>query len=362
MMLLKKIASRARSYGGGREPSSLLQRIGRELSSLLQIVGFFGCLLIVLTVNWTLRAEDGTQRVIAAYQGFQEGKCKSCHPAIWREWEDSMHAKAWVDEIYQAAAKQVADRETKCDPCHAPQPILITGIGKMPKLRNKQRASGVSCLVCHLDAHGAMNGPAASAETYFHVNVTNPIYTEPTTLCGTCHGQESVPEHDQVSSFLNSEFAGEGTSCATCHMPVVQRLQSTTSHESIKGRKHTWRGSRSVSQLKRAATLQLEWKDGKAAVQLRSKTGHILPGGTLRTIVLEVALLAPDGTERQKQQISISAEKQNRLLPNENRAYAFEMASAATGDTIKARLIYQLTPDTPEPERILMAEQTHVVP
>ena len=324
--------------------------------------GLFGCVFIIFTANLTLRADDNTHRVIEAYQGFQDGKCKSCHPAIWREWESSMHAKAWVDEIYQAAAKQIADRETKCDQCHAPQPILMTGIGKMPKLRDTQREAGVSCLVCHLDAHGAMNGPAASAETYFHTNVTNPIYTEPTALCGTCHGQQSVPEHDQVSSFLNSKFAEGDTSCATCHMPVVTRLQSTTSHEAIKGRKHTWRGSRSVAQLKRAATLQLGYADGKADVKLRSQTGHILPGGTLRTIVLEVTRRAPDGTERQKQHISISAKNGNRLLPNENRAYAFDMASATTGDTIKARLIYQLTPDTPEPKRILMAEKTHIIP
>ena len=324
-------------------------------------LGLFGCALIIVTVNRTLRAEDNTNRVTEAYQGFQGGKCKSCHPAIWREWENSMHAKAWVDEIYQAAAQQVADRETKCDQCHAPEPILITGVGKMPKLRDKQREAGVSCLVCHLDAHGAMNGPAASAETYFHANVTNPIYTKPTTLCGTCHGQQSVPEHDQVSSFLNSKFAEGDTSCATCHMPVITRLQSTTSHESIKGRKHTWRGSRSVAQLKRAATLQLGYVDGKVDVKLRSKTGHILPGGTLRTIVLEVTMFAPDGTERQKQQISISAKNENRLLPNENRIYTFDTVSAETSDTIRARLVYQLTPETPKSKRILMAEKTHML-
>ena len=326
-------------------------------------LGFFGCvLLIILTAKFAIYAEDNTHRVTEAYQGFQDGKCKSCHPAIWQEWESSMHAKAWVDEIYQAAAKQIANRETKCDQCHAPQPILITGVGKMPKLRDKQREAGVSCLVCHLDAHGAMNGPAASAETYFHANVTNSIYTEPTTLCGTCHGQQSVPEHDQVSSFLNSKFAEGDTSCATCHMPVVTRLQSTTSHESIKGRKHTWRGSRSVAQLKRAATLQLGYADGKVDVKLRSKTGHILPGGTLRTIMLEVTILAPDGTERQKQQISISAKGENRLLPNENRTYPFDMVSAATGDTIRARLIYQLMPNTPKAKWVLMAEKAHIVP
>ncbi len=321
-----------------------------------------GCALALLIGNLVLHAENRADPVVEAYQSFKDGKCKSCHPAIWREWENSMHAKAWVDEIYQAAASQVSDRETKCDQCHAPQPILITGIGKMPKLRNRQRETGVSCLVCHLDASGAMHGPPASAETYFHANLTNPIYTEPTTLCATCHGQPSVPEHDQISSFLSSRFAEDGQGCATCHMPVITRLQSITSYESIKGRKHTWRGSRSVAQLRRAAGLQLEYKAGKVSVRLGSKTGHILPGGTLRTIILEVALLASDGTERQKQKISISADEENRLLPDESRYYIFDVPSATTGDTIRARLRYRLTPKAPESAWMLMAEAIHVLP
>ncbi|MCE2415499.1 hypothetical protein J4G07_16030 [Candidatus Poribacteria bacterium] len=324
-------------------------------------LGLFGCVLVILIGSLALRAEDATNRVEEAYQGFQEGKCKSCHPAIWREWENSMHAKAWVDEIYQEVANQIEDREMKCDGCHAPQPILITGIGEMPKLRNTQRDTGVSCLVCHLDAEGAMHGPQASAETYFHANVTNPIYTAPTTLCSTCHGQPTVPEHDQVSSFLNSKFAEGDKSCATCHMPVVNRLQSTTSYESIKGRKHTWRGSRSVAQLRRAATLRLEITPGKIGVKLQSKTGHILPGGTLRTIILEAKLLSPEGIERQREQISISDKEQNRLLPNEERTYSFDTLSSTTGDTITVRLMYQLTPKTPKSEWIVMAEKNHIV-
>lgn len=326
------------------------------------LVGMSLCLLgwglITFLGNLAPDAKGDANRYAAAYRAFKEGKCKSCHPAIWREWEKSMHAQAWIDEIYQAAANQIPERESNCDPCHAPEPILVTGIGKMPKLRNVQRETGVSCLVCHMDADGAMHGPRASAETYFHANVTDAAYTEPTTLCSTCHGQPSVPEHDQVSSFRRSSFATEEKSCATCHMPPVKRLQSTASYESIRGRKHTWRGSRSVAQLKRAATLQLEYATGKVSVKLQSRTGHILPGGALRTIVLEVTQLAPDGTARQRKQIAISAKEKNRLQPDENRTYVFDVDS---GDTIKARLRYQLTPKTPEPEWILMAEASHIV-
>ena len=67
------------------------------------------------------------------------------------------------------------------------------------------------------------------------------------------------------------------------------------------------------------------------------------------------------GTERQKEQIPISAKEQNRLLPNEERVYIFDTLPSATGDTITVRLMYQLTPKTPESEWILMAEKIYVV-
>lgn len=325
-------------------------------------VGIFFCLsvlcIFILFMHFVSDVRSNDDKYHKMFDAFQEGKCKSCHPAIWREWEKSIHAKAWEDEIYQAAAKTVKDRHKSCDPCHAPEPILITGIGKMPKLRSEQRNSGVSCLICHLDQDGAMHGPPATAETNFHANVTNPIYTSPTKLCATCHGQPSVPEHDQVSSFLKSRYAEEKKSCATCHMPVVNRLQSTASYESSKGRKHTWRGSRSVAQLKRAATLKIEFEGKQATLILQNKAGHLLPGGTLRTIILDVTHIATDGTQQQKKQVLISDKAANRLKPDEKRTLLFEVKA---GDKLTARLRYQLTPDTPEDKWVLMAEVSNVV-
>ena len=328
-------------------------------SILCLCLSLTGIFIFALIANIGSNVESSENQYKEMYRGFEDGKCKSCHPAIWREWEKSMHAQAWVDEIYQDAAKVIPNREKSCDPCHAPEPILVTGIEKMPKLRNVQRDSGVSCLVCHIDKDGAMHGPQASAETNFHANVTDPVYEAPTKLCATCHGQPSVPEHDQVSSFLESRFATGKKSCATCHMPIVKRLQSTASYESIKGRKHTWRGSRSVAQLKGAASLKIEYTEKKATVVLENKAGHLLPGGTLRVIILDVTHLAPDGTQYQKKQILISEKEENRLTPNEKRAFDFDVN---TGDTLKARLRYQLTPKTPESEWVLMVETNGVVP
>ena len=76
-------------------------------------LGLFGYVLVTLSGKLSPRAENAADRVMEAYQGFQEGKCKSCHPAIWREWEGSMHAKAWIDEIYQEIAESNSGQRDK---------------------------------------------------------------------------------------------------------------------------------------------------------------------------------------------------------------------------------------------------------
>ena len=67
--------------------------------------------------------------------------------------------------------------------------------------------------------------------------------------------------------------------------------------------------------------------------------------------------LTSEGGVREKKRISVPAGEENRLLPNENRTYVFDTPSSVPGDTITVRLMYQLTPKTPESEWVLMAEK-----
>ena len=298
------------------------------------------------------------------YREFKKGKCRSCHPSIWREWEKSMHGQAWKDPIYQEAASKIPDREKSCDPCHAPQPILITGIGKMPKLREADRDFGVSCLVCHVDAQGRMHGPPASIDAMFHANVTNKIHSNPTELCGTCHGQPSVPDHNQLASFKNSPAAEAGKNCATCHMPRIKRLQSTVSYEPVSGRRHTWIGSRSVYMLKRAADLKITVKEGEATIAITNKAGHILPGEALRAIIIDVKIVNTNGNVRHHEQIfrSVSSGENgsdNRIPPGETQRLTYEVG---TGEIIEAKLRYRLQPTTPETDWITMAQASQTTP
>lgn len=292
------------------------------------------------------------------YREFKRGKCRSCHGAIWREWEKSMHGQAWKDPIFQEAASKIPDREKSCDPCHAPEPILITGIGKMPKLRKADRGFGVFCLACHIDAHGAMHGPPASIDAQFHANITDETYMNPTELCGTCHGQPHVPEHNQLASFKDSPAAKAGKNCATCHMPGVKRLQSTQSYEPIRGRRHTWIASRSVHMLKSAADLKITLAEGRAVIHLTNKAGHVLPGEALRTVILAVKISDANGGVTHNEQIlhSVSSGENgsdNRVQPGETRQFIYEIGPK---EAIEATLRYRLTPTTPETEWVIMAE------
>jgi len=322
------------------------------------IIGLFALPILVAQDEENQPAESSYLGYDDIYREFKRGKCKSCHPAQWREWESSMHGQAWKDPIFQEAASKIPDREKNCDPCHAPEPLLVTGIGKMPKLRKADRDYGVSCLVCHVDAKGGMHGPPASIDAMFHANITDKTYSNPTELCGTCHGQPSVPAHNQLASFKMGPGAKAGKNCATCHMPGMKRLQSNQSYDPIEGRQHTWICSRSVQMLKSAADLTVKLTGGKATITMTNKAGHILPGEVLRAVILDVKIYDSKASVTRHEQVphSVSSGEggsDNRPQPGETRQFVYPIGAK---EKIEAKLLYRLLPTTPEAEWVTMAE------
>ena len=275
---------------------------------------------------------------------FQTGDCQSCHSTIWKEWARSLHAKSWTNPIYQQMAKDFPNRVETCDPCHSPKPILVTGLGKMPQLRQERKDSGINCLTCHVDSKGAMHGPKGVQSADFHLNVEDPNYAQnPTQLCASCHGQPSVTAHQQIVDWHVNEKKNQN--CTSCHMPSVERLHSNQSHEPKQGRKHTWEGSRSLSMLKRSAKLSIHRTGQNVKVTIVNKTGHQLPGDGLRAVILEVtfgseirqyifsAEIAPDG-------LGLSSD--NRLKLKQIRDFHFRIP---INQPVKAKLFYRLLPD-----------------
>ena len=304
-------------------------------------------ILLVFTIGYLLLLlTSGCQsppNLADMESSFQTGDCQSCHSAIWKEWSRSLHAKSWTNPIYQQMAKDFPNRVKTCDPCHSPKPILITGLGKMPQLRQEEKESGINCLTCHVDDQGAMHGPKGFQSANFHLNVEDPNYAQnPTQLCASCHGQPSVAAHQQIIDWQLPE--NKNQKCTTCHMSSVNRLHSNQSYNPKKGRKHTWKGSRSLSMLKRSAKLIIQRDNDKATITVVNKTGHHLPGDGLRAVILEVtfnsevkhhifsAKIGGDG---------LSLEVDNRLKLKQSKDFYFVVPN---NQPIKAKLFYRLLP------------------
>ena len=140
-------------------------------------------------------------------------------------------------------------------------------------------------------------------------------------------------------------------------MPAVKRTLSVHTYETVTVRRHTWAGSRSVSKLKSAANLKIVRAEGKATVRLTNKAGHLLPGEALRAIILDVKISDTDGAVNRHEQafISDASEKPetSRISPGETREFVYTLNDT---EKIEAKLLYRLTPTTPETEWITMAE------
>ncbi|MCI0587637.1 MAG: cytochrome c family protein [Planctomycetes bacterium] len=230
--------------------------------------------------------------------------CGRCHREIHDEWKGSLHAKAWTDPIFQAAyaAEKARSPEAaaSCVPCHAPAPLLDSGIGKLPRAREADLEVGVDCFACHVGSRG-MSGPHG---TKYHRSKGDERFLEPV-LCYSCHGQsERDPVHDQRTGY-EATSAASGSTCVTCHMESVERVLSQDEERTrrqvgrlkprLSGR-HDFPGVHSPKFLAKAADLSLSVEGSDLLVSVEAKTGHFLPGGgDGRLVVLAVEVLDPSG-------------------------------------------------------------------
>lgn len=153
--------------------------------------------------------------------------CERCHQEVFREWRESLHARAWTHPAFQSAAAD--GRAAECTGCHAPAPVAS---GEAPRLRTAHLDEGVTCLTCHLspDPNAApltMRGPESRTSP---VEVHPIIERDPTyrssELCGTCHAGAyeewlAAPDPDE----------GEKQTCQGCHMPATRRKMESVHDE-----------------------------------------------------------------------------------------------------------------------------------
>jgi hypothetical protein len=135
-------------------------------------------------------------------------ECVQCHPAVVREWTDSLHRHSGPTNPWFRSARERSPSTADCDTCHTPGPSPDSGVG---------------CQVCHVPNTTA---PPVAPNTGASQTAHGGVWFAPGPGCGACH----TPDHPtpqswtagQAPTLLPLPTLAKGE-CVTCHMVAVPR-------------------------------------------------------------------------------------------------------------------------------------------
>ncbi len=194
--------------------------------------------------------------------------CAECHQGVYAEWESSQHAQSWVNPDVRALSNDFANKD--CIDCHAPRPILETGIGNRVLPRSVRRAEGVDCIACHLmpsadesapaTVAGTLDRPSAPCSPRIERDLSKPEF------CAVCHDQ-----HETVKQWRASAWFEKGIDCLDCHMPYRDGDPS-------KGRDHRCLGGHDLALARTAVELRAVREGAKIVAEVENVgAGHSFP-------------------------------------------------------------------------------------
>jgi len=192
--------------------------------------------------------------------------CGKCHTGIFKEWQGSMHSKAFLDPLWVLTSKlfmsQAEDegekREAKyCVKCHTPVGYLTGEIESTESDFTRidpVAAQGVLCDFCHSikgvngigngsfvvePGHGEKDpgvkrGPLLDAKSDYHQTAYSEIHRK-AEFCGACHNVSHLanltPIENTYSEWANSPYnSGDPATtlyCQDCHMRQRPGFPST---------------------------------------------------------------------------------------------------------------------------------------
>ncbi len=244
-------------------------------------------------------------------------ECGGCHEAIYREWSQSVMARAWTDPYFQTDY-DYEDQPQNCLNCHTPlvnqQEDLVLGFKDKAKLKpilepnpdfnSELREQGVTCAVCHVK-NGKIVGPFETDNAPHPVTV-DPTMTSGMKPCEKCHvvsgnRWDTFYKMSPCGTVAEIEESGQELDCVGCHMPPVKRPVVKGLKARI-GRRHLFWGGHVPKQVKKALRVEYQSfidefeKTAEYKFTLSNVgTYHYLPTGTPdRYLTLEFRLL--DGT------------------------------------------------------------------
>lgn len=246
--------------------------------------------------------------------------CRKCHRAIFEDWQKSMHAYSWENEIFKAmysnAYTQTQGQAGQlCLKCHAPTTNLNSDYG----FEKTVTREGVTCDFCHtikaVEANGdsakihndlgiIKKGPLSGVSSPAHEVEYSNLHKE-SLLCSSCHeftNKNGVKVRSTYSEWLESPYSKEGKQCQNCHMPLVDGMvvaQRIRNGDKDKINDHTL--NRTADVLKSAIGLEIkdvvrEENNLKVSVNVSNiGAGHMVPTGSpLKKLVLKVEARTKD--------------------------------------------------------------------
>ncbi|MBI4698276.1 MAG: hypothetical protein HY758_05045, partial [Nitrospirae bacterium] len=192
--------------------------------------------------------------------------CAECHPEIFRQWNGSMHSKAFIDPLWRSATKLfIKDAKTSeqimemkaCVKCHTPLGFRSKAIASPADDYDKLSeipAQGIFCNWCHNisevkhlgdsgyevepgegeDDPSTMLGPFKDAESPYHPTKYSELHTK-SDFCGLCHNVSHAGNHMPIeqtyNEWKNSPYnTGKPETtvhCQDCHMRQKPGIPST---------------------------------------------------------------------------------------------------------------------------------------
>ncbi len=177
--------------------------------------------------------------------------CSNCHLYLYQQFEHSMHAKAFINPVFQNQLYDVllpqieenpSDRNKagKCLACHSPTTYVTQNKQLPARHRLGDGTPGVSCDFCHtmtgysgkspgnanfLTSPGLIKYGPFKYSSDWHRKYS-PFHTS-SKICGVCHeasNSHGVQTHTTYSEWLTSSWAKKGVECQDCHMSATGRL------------------------------------------------------------------------------------------------------------------------------------------
>jgi hypothetical protein len=324
--------------------------------------------------------------------------CKQCHPLIYEEWNQSMHAKSSVHKdnahaaVFNTFAKSM-EKENKpqtyhCANCHAPMPDnlqdLMAGKAK-PNPNEWKESEGVGCVFCHrirgvveeksfnhylMNQDGSLmvSKPSNKAP---HKTSASPLFAD-SLVCLGCHSHMANPKGAAICLMMEEGIEGN---CMSCHMKESAGAPANGS-EKTSHRSHIMPGGHDGDMLKQAVSLDAKVdKKGdinQLTVTIQNLITHTFPStNPMRLAFLKIVALNKDGKEvwtnfkddiakEDPQALFAKAFKANdkvgvpsweaeavafdsRIKKGESRAIAYDLKQADI-DKVKISLIYRLFP------------------